>query len=108
MASGNTSSSKRLYRKGKMSGQMSLDVQALSGGETFGDPGNLQLWNDDLSEEFIDHQYGYDSFSRTTPNATPENVDGNAGFKAVSPNPAPPLSGPSTPKKGDATPGGGW
>lgn len=106
MPGGNTSSKKRPYRMSKASSQASPDVKALSGGEVFGDPGNLQLWGAG-SEEYIDTRFGYDSFARSTPNATPKNVDGNAGWESAKPPSAP--AGPRVaPKKGDATPGGGW
>lgn len=107
LAGGNTGNKRKLRMGAKASSQMSEDVKALSGGEVFGDPGNLNLWGAG-SEEMIDSRYGYDSFSRTVPDVTMDNVDGNAGFKSVSPegdNRAAPIT---KPKKGDATPGGGW
>lgn len=42
---GNSSSSKRPYQNMKSGGQKALDVRALSGGETFGDQENTQLFD---------------------------------------------------------------
>jgi len=108
MPGGNTSSSKRPYRMLKGGGQKPYDVRALSGSETFGDERNMKLDSYQGDPEYgIDTEYGYPSFSTPTKDNTPKEVDGNDVWMSANP-PAPPKSGPTKPKQGDATPGGGW
>lgn len=108
MPGGNTSSSKRPYRMLKGGGQRPYDVRALSGGETFGDEQNMQLFKYNGEEGYQpDTEYGLSNYNSPTPDATMKQVDGNDAWQAATP-PAPPKSGPTKPKQGDATPGGGW
>jgi hypothetical protein len=99
MPGGNTSSRKKPYRTLKDSAA-AYDNHALAGGRFFGETmsGN--------QEAYIDQEVGLPYEGPT--NATPGNVDGNAGFNGV--NAGPGVVVDRSPKRSgnDPTPGGGW
>ncbi len=119
MPGGNTSSSKQGYRMLKGGGQKAPDVRALSGGETFGDEMNMQLFDRGGQGEYkADTEYGLSNWSHDTPDGG--GFGGNAqGYKTEKPgsqikHPGEKIGSPapsrlSKPTSGaNPQPGGGW
>jgi len=104
MPGGATSSSKRPYRNLGNDSQANYAVKALSGSETFANPDNLQLFNGAGEPYSIDTEFGISNFNLAPANG--EDTQGNGGFKTTTFTP--PKNNITPPKKGDATPGGGW
>jgi hypothetical protein len=84
---------------------MNSAVKALSGAETFANPDNLQLFKGNGEPYSIDTEFGLSNFNPTPDQ--PGDSQGNTGFETVNVG-APALPNSPAPKKGDATPGGGW
>lgn len=94
---------RKLIRKGDVVTQVHADVKALSGSELLANPNNQML-----DGSLKDNTYGFDSWDDKAPDITVDDVDGNAGFKGVSPAGDNRAARTTKPKKGDPTPGGGW